>query len=188
MVKSRLCTIFGAAIFFAAVAAPSHAADDIEAKLQVCSSCHGQNGEPTDPKTIPIIWGQQPSYLYKELHDYKSGDRDNPIMSPMAKGFTLEELRKAANYFAAKTWPAPHGGGAAASPPESIAMCKACHGQNFEGGAPAPRLAGLSYEYLIGAMRNFADGARSNNLDMPQFMKTLSDGDREAIARYLSAL
>jgi cytochrome c553 len=67
-------------------------------------------------------------------------------------------------------------------------MCRACHGQNFEGGAPAPRLAGLSYEYLLGAMRSFADGQRTNNLDMPGFMKRLTDSQREAIARYLSAL
>jgi cytochrome c553 len=67
-------------------------------------------------------------------------------------------------------------------------MCKACHGQNFEGGAPAPRLAGLSYDYLAAAMRNFADGHRTNNLDMPGFMRALSDSDRDAIAHYLAGL
>ena len=52
-------------------------------------------------------------------------------------------------------------------------MCKACHGQNFEGGAPAPRLAGLDYTYLIGGMNGFANGTRTNNLDMPGFMRAL---------------
>jgi cytochrome c553 len=188
MFKTLFSTIFGAIAIFALCAVTAQAADDIESKVQVCSACHGQNGEPADPKTMPVIWGQQSNYLYKELHDYKSGDRTNPIMSPIAQGFTLAELRQIANYFAAKTWPAGHAGGAAASPPEKIAMCKACHGQNFEGGAPAPRLAGLSYEYLIGAMRGFADDKRTNNLDMPGFMKGLSDSDREAMAHYLSAL
>ncbi len=62
-----------------------------------------------EPKTIPIIWGQQQSYLVKQMHDYRSGDRDNPIMTPIAKGLAQEDLRKIAAYFAAKSWPAqPH--------------------------------------------------------------------------------
>jgi hypothetical protein len=42
------------------------------------------------------------------------GERDSPIMSPIAKGIAEEDLRKIAAYFAAKTWPAqnasPHVG------------------------------------------------------------------------------
>jgi len=67
----------------------------------MCDGCHGQNGVPVGAST-PIVWGQQSTWLYKELHDYNSGERANPIMSPLAKGFTLAELRQAANYFAAK--------------------------------------------------------------------------------------
>jgi cytochrome c553 len=188
MGKRPFLTIFGAAAIVALVAMPAEAADDIEAKVQVCSTCHGQNGVPTDPKTIPIIWGQQESYLVKQLHDYRSGDRDNPIMTPIAKGLALDDLRKVAAYFAAKSWPAQPAANAAASPPEGIAMCRACHQQNFEGGPPAPRLAGLSYEYLVAAMRSFADDERTNNGDMPKLMKALTDGERDAMARYLSGL
>jgi cytochrome c553 len=89
-------TIFGAGVGFAVAAVPAYAADDIEAKAQVCAACHGQNGVPTDPKTIPIIWGQQQSYLVKQLHDYRSGDRDNPIMSLIAKGLAQDDLRNIA--------------------------------------------------------------------------------------------
>ena len=53
---------------------------------------------------------------------------------------------------------------------------------------PAPRLAGLSYEYLVGEMREFAADERPNNLDMPKFMRALTEAERDAIARYLSAL
>ena len=203
MFKSLFAIVAGAATIFALTAAPANADDDIAAKAQACAACHGQNGEPLDPKTMPIIWGQQSNYLYKELHDFHSGDRQSPIMGPAVKDLSLQDLRAIANYFAAKSWPAKQaagasGGSAGATPaatpvaataaPEGIGMCKACHGQNFEGGAPAPRLAGLSYEYLAAQMRNFADGARSNNLDMPGFMRALSDTQRDAIARYLSAL
>ena len=53
---------------------------------------------------------------------------------------------------------------------------------------PAPRLAGLSYEYLAAAMLAFANGERTNNLDMPGFMRALTERERNAIARYLSLL
>jgi len=53
---------------------------------------------------------------------------------------------------------------------------------------PAPRLAGLSYDYLVASMRAFATEQRSNNLDMPKFMHMLSERERSDIARYISAL
>ena len=183
-----ISTVFGAGICFAVVAAPAYAADDIEAKAQLCAACHGQNGVPTDPKTIPIIWGQQQSYLVKQLHDYRSGDRDNPIMSVIAKGLAQEELRKIAAYFAAKSWPVQPTAAAATSPPKGIAQCQPCHQPDFAGGPPAPRLAGLSYEYLVATMRSFAADERTNNGDMPKFMQSLTDSERDAMARYLSGL
>jgi len=171
-------------------AAPAMAQDDVAAKAQICSVCHGAAGQPIDPKTIPIIFGQQSNYLYKELHDFHSGDRTNAMMSATVKAFTLPDLRQIANFFAAKTWPAKQGDAAAtaAPAPDGIDQCRACHQANFEGGQPAPRLSGLTYEYLIAQMNAFADGTRTNNLDMPGFMKALTPGQRDAMARYIAGL
>ena len=171
-----------------AVDAPVHAADDIEAKAQPCAACHGANGVPVDPKNIPAIWGQQESYLMKQLRDFRNGERTSAVMAPLAKGLAEGDLRPLAAYFAAKPWPAKRGAAKPPAPPKSIAQCQACHQPNFEGGMPAPRLAGLSYEYQNAAMRAFARDERTNNLDMPAFMRALSERDRAAIARYLSAL
>ena len=181
-------TIVSAGVSFAITAVSAYSADDIEAKAQACAACHGQNGVPTDPKTIPNIWGQEKSYLVKQLHDYRSGDRDDPIMSPIAKQLAQEDLRKIAAYFAAKSWPMQSAAAATVPPPKGIAQCQPCHQPNFEGGPPAPRLAGLSYEYLLAAMRSFAADIRTNNEDMPKFMRALTDSELEAMARYLSAL
>src|SRR6478752_4035553 len=123
MFTRLISVIFGALVGFAAAAAPAQAADDIEAKAQVCSVCHGQNGVPLDPKTMPIIWGQQQSYLMKQLRDYRNGERSNPIMTPLAKGLAEEDLRKLAAYFAAKTWPAQPAAAASAAPPNGMAQC-----------------------------------------------------------------
>ena len=188
MPKGFAWVIFGAGVSFAVGSVPAYAADDIVAQAQLCAACHGQDGVPADPKTIPIVWGQQQSYLVKQLHDYRSGDRDNPIMSPIAKELAQEDLRKIAAYFAAKSWPAQPAAAAAASPPKGITQCQPCHQPNFEGGPPAPRLAGLSYEYLVASMRNFAADERTNNGDMPKFMQALTDSERDSMARYLSGL
>ena len=177
--------IFGIGIGLAAV--PADAQDAIEAKVQACAACHGDKGMPGDAKTVPVIWGQQQSYLMKQLRDFRSGERASAIMSPVAKGLDEGDLRKIAAYFAAKAWP-QHASAKAPSAPKGIAQCQPCHQPKFEGGMPAPRLAGLSYAYLTASMRAFATGERTNNLDMPGFMRALSERERNAIARYLSAL
>ncbi len=186
-----MLTRFAAAIFGITIGlaiAPVHAADDMEARAQVCAACHGAKGVPTDPKTIPVIWGQQESYLMKQLRDFRNGERPSAVMAPLAKGLAEGDLRKFAAYFAAKDWPARPVPAKQPAPPKGIAQCQACHQPNFQGGMPAPRLAGLSYEYLVAAMRSFAREERTNNLDMPGFMRALPEAERNAIARYLSAL
>ena len=186
MSRMRIFTIAGAVTILAIFALPANA-DELEDSLQTCNSCHGQNGEPI-AKIIPIIWGQQESYLVKQIHDYKSKDRENSIMTPMVEGIKQPDIRKVARYFAAKTWPAQHAADPAASPPAGMAVCRICHQENFQGGLPAPRLAGQSYEYLVGAMNAFADDQRTNSADMMKLMKALTPADRQAMARYLSAL
>jgi cytochrome c553 len=187
MSKMRISTIAGAVTILAILALPANAADELEESLQTCSACHGQNGQPI-ANIIPIIWGQQESFLVKQLHDFKSKDRENPIMTPLAEGIKQPDIRKVAAYFAAKTWPARRAAEAAASQPAGMAVCKICHQENFQGGLPAPRLAGQSYEYLVGAMNGFAEEQRTNSADMMKLMKALTPAERQAMARYLSTL
>ena len=190
MLKEPFQTVFGALVIAAAaLAGPSQAADAIDpAKVQVCGSCHGQTGEPMDPKTMPIIWGQQENFLVKQLHDYRAGDRNNPIMASMAKTLSQEDLRPAAAYFASKTWPAKKAAAAPMAQPDGMQVCQVCHQPNFVGGAPAPRLAGQSYEYLIKAMNGFANGDRTNNMDMVKIMSGLTAEQRDAMAHYIASL
>jgi len=55
MFRRFFSAVFGLGIGLAAIP-PVHAADEIETKAQLCAACHGDNGVPTDPKTIPVIW------------------------------------------------------------------------------------------------------------------------------------
>ena len=86
-------TTIAVGVIFAFAGVPVHAQGDIAAKVQVCNVCHGANGVPMDPKTMPNIWGQQPYYLLKQLANYRNGMRDHAIMSPIAKGLQEGDLR-----------------------------------------------------------------------------------------------
>jgi cytochrome c553 len=210
MINNRLPTVFSGLVVLAALAAPANAAETattehaverpalptpgnapeaeaiLGAKLLVCNTCHGDNGLPRTA-AAPIIWGQQENYLLKQMHDFQSGDRDNEVMVWMATALSQGELGSAAAYFAKKNWPA-RPAAASASPPAIVAVCQACHQQNLAGGLPAPRLAGQRYEYLVEAMRRYAEGERSNNAEMMSIMKALSPAERDAMARYISGL
>jgi len=186
--RALILSFFAASMIAIALGVPARAADDVATDARACGACHGDNGQPVTPD-IPIVDGQQGNYLYKELHDYHSGARANPVMAAIVKPLSLPELRALANYLAARPWPARQGSvAAAAALPDGGAMCRACHGPNFEGTPAGPRLAGLNKDYLAAAMRSFADGGRTNNLDMPGFMRALTASQREAIAQYLSSL
>jgi cytochrome c553 len=196
MINNQVSTVFGVLVVLAALGAPANAAEasahpsspaEFAAKLLVCNACHGDKGTPKNA-TIPVIWGQQENYLGKQLHDFQSGTRNFEVMSWMTINLTPEELTTAAANFAKRSWPARSAGAAATSPPAMVAVCTVCHQQNFVGGLPAPRLAGQSYEYLVEAMRRYADGERTNNAEMRTIMQAISPADREAIARYISNL
>ncbi len=178
------------AVEIPAVPTPGNAAEAnaiLGAKLLVCNTCHGADGVPRSEAT-PVIWGLQENYLVKQLNDFQSGNRNNEVMTWMATALTPAELGAAAAYFAKKNWPTRSAGAAPASPPATVAVCQACHQQNFVGGLPAPRLAGQRYEYLVEAMRRYAEGERANNAEMMNIMMALSPAEREAIARYISSL
>jgi cytochrome c553 len=196
----RARIVLGVLAAMAALSAPALAASvvsepgfsrELNAKLNVCNLCHGSEGVPVRTP-IPVIWGQQENYLLKQLHDFHGGARKVEVMKWMAEALTEEELKIAAAYFAKQKWPAKVAN-AAATAPRGMAVCQACHAQNFTGavqaeGMSTPRLAGQSYEYLVEEMRRYADGERANNADMVQIMKGISAADREAMARYLAGL
>jgi cytochrome c553 len=174
----------------AALATPGNTAEAeafLGAKLLVCNTCHGPDGVPRSAPT-PIIWGQQENYLVKQMHDFVHGDRESEVMTWMATALSPDELASAAAYFSKKNWPMRPSRTAGASPPAIAAVCQACHQQNFVGGLAAPRLAGQKYEYLVEAMRRYAEGERKNNTDMMRMMEAISPAEREVIARYISSL
>jgi cytochrome c553 len=188
-VKGRSAQFF-AALAVLSVGAETGLADTIEAKLQLCASCHGAHGLPSD-QTVPIIWGQQAAYIQKQLNDYRNGDRDSQIMSSIAESLSNGDVSQTAAHFSKAAWPAEP---KAPSPtaPAAVATCRACHGASLTGGVSpagtAPRLAGQNSPYLVDTMTAYANGERANSPLMASLMQSLSAADRKRIAEYLAAM
>ncbi len=71
------------------------------AEAKQCAACHAADGNSTIPMN-PIIAGQYESYLLRALSDYKSGARNNAIMSSQAVNLTDQEIRDLAAYFSSQ--------------------------------------------------------------------------------------
>lgn len=65
-----------------------------------CAACHGTEGR--DQGAIPAIAGRGADTLYRALVEFKTGQRPAATVMPQhAKGYSDEELRRLAEYFAA---------------------------------------------------------------------------------------
>ncbi len=69
-----------------------------KAKSVVCGSCHGQEGISSNP-LWPNIAGQQELYMVKQLKAFRDGTRSDPLMSPMAKALTDDDIEDLAAYY-----------------------------------------------------------------------------------------
>ncbi|MEW6445059.1 MAG: c-type cytochrome [Pseudomonadota bacterium] len=63
-----------------------------------CMVCHGDQGLGT--KTIPALAGRNADQVYEALIAFKTGKRPATVMDRHAKGYSDEELRAVADYFA----------------------------------------------------------------------------------------
>lgn len=171
-------------------------ADDepnIESKVALCASCHGENGVPK-AANAPVLWGQTEGYIYIQLRDLKNKVRLSPAMNAIASTLSREEMFALAKYYANKPWPNLDQPAAAASDSRtaqtanSAVGCTGCHLGGYQGTGTAPRLAGQIHDYLLASMLAFRDGSRANNPGMTNLMNSASVDDLKAMAAYLAGL
>lgn len=72
--------------------------DDKTSLLYSCNACHGEKGISPNEEW-PNLAGQKKKYLFGELKKFKSGERVNPLMGPVAAMLTEEDMEKLAEYF-----------------------------------------------------------------------------------------
>lgn len=69
-------------------------------KSAPCAACHGEDGRGIAPN-FPVLAGQYADYLVHALKQYRSGERDNALMTPMAAGLSDDDIADLAAYYAA---------------------------------------------------------------------------------------
>ncbi len=69
-----------------------------KSKAAACASCHGDDGNSLMP-TFPKLAQQNTLYLVRQLQEFKSGTRNNPVMSPMAVSLSEGDMHDIAAYY-----------------------------------------------------------------------------------------
>ena len=201
-----LATVFAAAT----ISAPALAADaaapakpdlarGAEISAQVCGACHTSDGTRGLPAN-PILQDQHPEYLVKQLTEFKSGKRENAVMTAMASTLNEADMRNVAAFYASKQ--AKPG---AATNKDTVRMaeriyrggiadrhipaCAGCHTPNGAGiPAQYPRLGGQHAEYAAAQLTAFRDGTRNNSEQMTGIAARLNDREIKALADYMAGL
>lgn len=98
----RKSSVLGLALVIASVGGVAHAAGDAaagKAKSSTCVACHGKGGVSPTPM-YPNLAGQHAAYLVKSLKAYRDGQRQDPVMSAMAKPLSDADIENLAAYYA----------------------------------------------------------------------------------------
>jgi cytochrome c553 len=192
-------TLVGGSVI-AAEAAPKADPAKGEAKAnQVCVACHTSDGTRGSAAN-PILQGQHPEYLVKQLNEFKSGKRHNDIMKGMAAALTEEDMKNVAAFYAAKQ--AKPGfakakdlvklgekiyrGGIA---DRSIPACAGCHSPNGAGiPAQYPRLGGQHADYTEAQLNAFRASTRKNGPMMSAIAAKMTNDEIKAVSDYIAGL
>jgi cytochrome c553 len=166
----------------------------------VCAACHTNDGS-RGVAANPILQGQHPDYLVKQLVEFKAGKRDNPVMKAMAAPLSEADMKNVAAFYASKqakpgfarnTGLVTQGekiyrGGVAE---RSVPACSGCHGPSGAGiPAQYPRLAGQHADYVVKQLVVFQrTDERPEAAAMKMVAHELAREDIENVAAYVQAL
>jgi len=169
---------------------------ELAASCQACHTADGSRGAPANP----ILQGQHPEYLVKQLIEYKSGKRKNAIMSGMAAALSEEDMKHIAAFYASKK--AKEGfakvketvglgeqiwrGGIAN---KQVPACAGCHGPTGAGiPSQYPRIGGQHGDYTEAQLLGFRSGLRGNNAQMSAIAGKLNDREIKAVSDYAAGM
>ena len=205
MIKSALAlTLAGLLAAPALAATPAVAAKPDLAKgqaisTQVCAACHSADGSRGSPAN-PILAGQHPEYLLKQLQEFKSGKRDNPVMKGFASTLSDDDMKNVTAFYAGKSakpgfaknkdsvklGETIYRGGITE---KAVPACAGCHSPNGAGiPAQYPRIGGQHADYAEAQLVAFRSGARANSAQMTSIAARMSDREIKALADYIAGL
>ena len=169
-----------------------------------CVTCHGADGEGVAAAGFPRLAGLSADYMKKQLADFASGERANPIMQPLAAALSTEEANAVITMLANKPRPQVERISRAAAAQETGAVlalrgawernipeCVACHGPSGVGvGKAFPPLVGQSAQYLSSQLIAWQQGMRKNDPNdlMGHIARSLTEGEITAVSAYFANL
>lgn len=65
-----------------------------------CAACHGTNGHSVGG--TPSLAGLDRLYFIEQMQQFQSGERSSSVMMQHARGYSEEEIRLLADYFASQ--------------------------------------------------------------------------------------
>ena len=189
----------GLAVAASPAAAPAPDLAKGQATAQTCVACHSADGSRGSPAN-PILAGQHPEYLVKQLQEFKSGKRKNAIMAGFAGMLSEDDMRNVAAFYASKTAKPGaakdkdlaalgekiHRGGIA---DRNIPACAGCHSPSGAGiPSQYPRVGGQHADYTEAQLLAFRSGARGNSTQMMQIAAKMNDREIKAVSDYIAGL
>ena len=142
----------------------------------LCSQCHGENGEGNSRFLAPAIAGLSEWYIAAQVGHFKSGARGFTYddwkgmrMRPMALALMRDGDVEAVSKYVADLpdpkVPAELEGGDPERGKVLYGVCVACHGAQGEGiqALNGPALAGTSDWYIADSLRRYKQGTRGAN-------------------------
>ena len=165
----------------------------VAADPQLCSACHGVDGNSVIPAN-PSLAGQPEQAISTQLYQFREGNRKDPQMSPMAAKLSNKEMNELAAYFskqkvAASTHKTSPENAEAGPKLAQQFNCVQCHGPALRGQQHIPRIAGQQYEYVLAQLRKFKARTRADlDGNMTAAAEPLKDKDIEILADYVAGL
>jgi cytochrome c553 len=74
-------------------------ADAGKTKANSCQACHAVDGNAGVDPQYPRLTGQYADYIARALHEYKQGERKNPIMAGFATTLSDADIDDLAAYY-----------------------------------------------------------------------------------------
>jgi cytochrome c553 len=154
----------------------------------VCMACHTADGKRGAPAN-PILQGQHPEYLARQLVDFKAGKRKNAIMQGFAATLSEDDMRNVAAFYASKDTVALgeriYRGGLS---DRNVPACAGCHSPNGAGiPSQYPRLGGQHASYTQAQLTAYRDGGRVN-AQMSGVAAKMNDKEIKAVSDYIAGL
>ena len=85
-----------------AFAAANLTGEGVRSMASTCAMCHGTRGRPVSGSSVAGLAGRPAPLLIDAMKAFKEGRREATIMHQIAKGYSDEQVKAVAAYFAAQ--------------------------------------------------------------------------------------